>query len=190
MIRIAKKFDLDRMKFITSRVYLSIGSSASKSSMLQTAPRIATCAKQIRLNFQVLTAFERVTEQYSDLGVRFSDAIALEPSNPAFLPKTGCFVLMPLGHEMILTASFDSPTSWVGGEVCGTGSVILTAFDQTGKILAQVTTAASQGKGSCSKQQLELNRSGIAKVMFHSSEPFILKDFYFQGPITSNAQSY
>jgi hypothetical protein len=164
--------------------------------MLQTAPRIATCVKTIRLNFQALTAFEPVTEQYCHLGVRFSDAIALEPSNPAFLPKTGCFVLMPLGQEMILTASFDSPTSWVGGEVCGAGSVILTAFDQTGKILAQVTTkaspgvAANQGKGSCFWQQLELNRSGIAKVMFHSSEPFIIKDFYFKGAITANAPSY
>ena len=164
--------------------------------MLQTAPRIPTCLKAIRLNFQALTAFERVTEQYRHLGVRFSDAIALEPSNPAFMPKTGSFVIMPLGQEMILNASFESPTDWVGAYVCGAGSVILTAFDQTGKILAHVTkqasssVAPSQTKGSCSWQQLELNRCGIAKVMFHSSEPFILKDFYFKGAITANARSY
>ena len=155
--------------------------------MLQTAPRIPTCLTTIRLNFQTLSAFERVTEQYSHFGVRFSDAIAIEPSNPAFLPKTGCFVLMPLGHEMILSASFDSPTSWVGAEVCGAGSVILTAFDQTGKILAQVTTAASQ---SCMGQQLELNRSGIAKVMLHCSSPFILQDFYFKGAVNANPRIY
>ena len=154
--------------------------------MLQTAPRISTCLETIRLNFQTLSAFERVTEQYSHLGVRFKDAIAIEPSNPAFLLKTGCFVLMPLGHEMILNASFDSPTSWVGAEVCGAGSVILTAFDQTGKILAQVTTAASQRSGSCMGGQLELNRCGIAKVMLHSSEPFILQDFYFKGAINAH----
>jgi hypothetical protein len=160
--------------------------------MLQTAPRISTCLKTIRLNFQTLSAFERVTEQYSHLGVRFSNAIAIEPSNPAFLSKTGCFVLMPLGQETILNASFDSPRSWVGAYVCGAGSVILTAFDQKGKILAQVTTAASpsvapsQGRGSCMGQHLELNRCGIAKVMLHSSEPFILQDFYFKSAITAN----
>lgn len=155
--------------------------------MLQTAPRIPTCTKTIRLDFQDLSGFERVTEQYSHLGVHFSDAIALEPSNPAFVAKTGNLVLMPLGYEMILSASFDSPTFWMGAYVCGAGSVILTAFDQTGKILAQVSTTPSSGvaaiqpKGTGIGQQLELNRAGIAKVMFHSSEPFILKDFYFKG---------
>lgn len=184
------------MKFITSWVYLSIGSLASKSSMLQTAARIPTSQKTLQLDFQALTAFERVTDRYRHLGVGFSNAIAIEPSNPAFLSKTGSFVLMPLGNEMILNASFDFPTSWVGAYVCGARSVILTAFDQTGKIIAQVTTAASSSvapshtNSSCSWQQLELNRSGIAKVMFHSSEPFIIKEFYFKGAINANARLY
>lgn len=160
--------------------------------MLQTAPRIPTISQMIQLDFQDLTAFECVTEQYRHLGVHFSDAIALEPSNPAFLPKIGTCALMPLGQETILTASFDQPTSWVGSYVCGAGSVILTAFDQTGKILAQVTTTAGsiapgQKVSSCIEQPLELNRAGIAKVMFHSSQPFILKDFYFKGATSAKS---
>ncbi len=153
--------------------------------MLQTAPTIKTIPTMLRLDFEDLTAFERVSEQYRHLGVHFNDAIAFEPSNPAFLPKSGSFVLMPLGHKITLNVSFDHPTCWVGAYVCGAGSIILTALDRSGNIIAQVSTNSavyarpSNLKAATRGQQLELNRRGIAKVIFHSTQPFILDDFFF-----------
>lgn len=154
--------------------------------MLQTAPMISTCPRLIRLDFEDLTAFEPVTEQYSHFGLQFNGAIALEPSNPTFLPQSGTKVLMPLEHEMLLTASFEHPTSWVGAYVCGTGSVVLTAFDLDGNLIEKVSTPGSPCLGvnhqfshTWQGQQLELNRHNIAKVMFHSSDPFIIDDFFF-----------
>ena len=154
--------------------------------MLQTASMMSPYSRMLRLDFQDLTAFERVTEQYRHLGVYFSGAIALEPSNPAFPPKSTAFVLMPLGHEMIITVTFDTLARRIGAWVCGAGSVVLTAFDSDGKILKQASTTASpwftlshQERGAWPQQQLELNQRGIAKVMFHSSSPFILNDFFF-----------
>lgn len=156
--------------------------------MLQTAPTIPTIPKLLRLDFEDLTAFESVSEQYSHLGVHFNGAIAFEPSNPAFLPKSGTSVLMPSGHEMILSVSFDSPTCWMGAYVCGASSIVLTAFDEAGNIIDRVFTAGAR-IGAPIPMQLELNRRGIAKVIFHSSEPFILDDFFFQGAAIPSAAS-
>lgn len=154
--------------------------------MLQTALMMSPYSRMLRLDFQDLTAFECVTEQYRHLGVYFSGAIALEPSNPAFPPKSTAFVLMPLGHEMMITVTFDTLASQIGAWVCGAGSVILTAFDSKGKILKQASTTASpwlalsnQEQGAWPQHQLELKQHGIAKVMFHSSSPFIVDNLFF-----------
>jgi hypothetical protein len=154
--------------------------------MLQTALMMSPYSRMLRLDFQDLTAFERVTEQYRHLGVYFSGAIALEPSNPAFPPQSTPFVLMPLGHEMMITVSFDTLASRIGALVCGAGSIVLTAFDSEGKILKQASTTASpwfalnnQERDAWPQQQLELNGHGIAKVMFHSNSPFILNNLFF-----------
>lgn len=154
--------------------------------MLQTAPTISPSPKLLRLDFEDLTAFEAVTEQYNHFGLHIKGAIAIDPSNPAFTPKSGSVVLMPSSHEMIVTASFDHPIAWMSVFVCSAGCVGLTAFDAEGNIVAHLNTAVSSSNVPANKypatwhgQQLELNRHGIARVIFHSSEPFILDDFLF-----------
>jgi hypothetical protein len=153
--------------------------------MLQTAPTITPSPQLLGLDFEDLTVFEAVTEQYNHLGLHIRGAIAIDPSNPAFPPKSGSVVLMPASHEMIVTVSFDQPIAWMSVFVCSAGCVGLTAFDAAGNIVAHLNTVVSSSNlepankypATWHGQQLELNRHGIARVMFHSSEPFILDDF-------------
>ncbi|MBD2186343.1 hypothetical protein [Aerosakkonema funiforme] len=152
--------------------------------MLQLAQMELVSPKLIRLDFENLRPFERLTDQYRHFGVHFSSAIAIEPSNPAFTPKSGAKLLMPMGNMMSLNAFFDKPSSWVGAFVCSTRIVVLSAYDRDGNFLGQTSTI-SQGTNLADEQsefcpqQLDLNRSGIAKVEFHSCVPFTLDDFFF-----------
>lgn len=152
--------------------------------MLQLAQMELASPRLIRLDFENLRAFERVTDQYRHMGVCFSGAIAIEPSNPAFTAKSGSTVLMPTGNLMSLIAYFDKPSCWAGAFVCSTRIVVLTAYDQEGNFLGQTSTVANlpslpDGQSESLPQQLELNRHGIAKVEFHSYVPFTLDDFFF-----------
>jgi hypothetical protein len=150
--------------------------------MLQTASMIPQCPRLIRLDFQDVRAFESVTDRYCHFGVEFSCAIALEPSNPAFESKPGKCVLMPSGSETRISVSFNQPASLVGAMVCGAGTIAIAAFDCQGNLLQQASTAGnpwSSAAQAWSSQQLQLNRAGISQVVFYSSEPFILDDFFF-----------
>ena len=148
--------------------------------MLQLAQMELVSPKLIRLDFEDLQPFERITDQYAHIGVRFSGAIALAPSNPAFTAKSGSQVLMPMGNLMSLNAYFDQPTCWAGAFVCSTRIVVLTAYDRDGNFLAQTSTAANNSHlAESSPQQLELNRRGSAKVEFSCYVPFTMDDFFF-----------
>jgi len=61
------------------------------------------------LNFQGLSTFEVITQQFSQQGITFERAIALAPSNPKFIEQPGQKILMPMGqsqstakHQMLL----------------------------------------------------------------------------------------
>lgn len=152
--------------------------------MLQLAPMELVTPKLIRLDFEDLTPFESVTERYRHLGVRFGNAIALEPSNPAFTAKSGSFVLMPMGNQTRLCVYFDKPSCLAGAFVCSTRIVVLTAYDRNGNLLGQTSTVADSTAGADGKteflpQQLQLNSGSIAKLEFYSCVPFTLDDFFF-----------
>jgi hypothetical protein len=140
----------------------------------------------IQLNFQSLSAFDRVTNQYGRWGVQFLGAIAIQPSNPAFVPHSGSLALMPLTNQTKLTAAFAQAIQKVSAFVIGTKRVVLTAFDENGNILGQVNSNTAQAvepekapQARLPVQRLALEGWNIAKVIFHSDAPFILNDFCF-----------
>lgn len=152
--------------------------------MLQMAQMELVSPKLIVLDFEDLSAFERVMEQYRHFGVRFGNAIALEPSNPMFTTQSGSSVLMPMENQNSLCAYFDKPTCLVGAFVCGTRIISLKAFDRDGNLLGQTSTLAhptnsSNERGESLVTQLQLNKRGIARVEFHSWMPFTLDNFFF-----------
>ena len=57
-----------------------------------------------KVNFQTLSSFERVSDQYQDWGLQFEGAIALTPSNPSFLSESDKVVLMPATERKMSVA--------------------------------------------------------------------------------------
>lgn len=151
--------------------------------MLQLAQMELASPKLIRLDFKDLKPFEQVRDRYRHLGVGFSGAIALQPSNPAFSIKSGSFVLMPMGNLMSLSACFDKPIGWAGALVCSSRIVVLAAYDRDGNFLGQTSTIGKsyhpEDREESTSQQLQLNLPNIAKLEFYSCVPFTLDDFFF-----------
>lgn len=138
--------------------------------------------ESVKLDFQELTAFERVGDRYRHLGVTFSEAIALEPSNPTFQPRAGSLVLMPLADRRSITVDFCHPVRQLEAYVSGARSVTLTAFDRDGKPLCLIgcSCQGADPDRMLPRQQLKLDIEGIAKVMFHSNAPFILEQLSWE----------
>ena len=140
-----------------------------------------TIPSLLQLDFQDLKAFEQVTDQYQHLGVQFSQAIALSPSNPAFVPRTGSIAVMPLGHHKSITVSFLSSVKKVGAYVSNVRTVTLTAYDEDGNSLGSVYSSCSSAEPGVALdlQLLELEIEAIAYVTFQCDAPFILNDLFF-----------
>jgi len=140
---------------------------------------------RVELDFEDLSAFEQVRDQYSGLGIKFAGAIALQPSNPAFPPRSGAMVLMPMTNGLCLDVYLYRTTQTVGAFVTGTKQVRLTAFDADGKVIAQSNTGARQyvqeqrqTVDPLPQRKLELTAVGAIRVEFASDAPFTLDDFF------------
>jgi len=140
-----------------------------------------------QLDFEDLAEFERVENQYFCLGVQFDGAIAIRPSNPIFMPSSGCLVLMPSTFQAGIRAQFCRAVAVVQALVTGTKPVTLTALDSQGTVLDRVSIGSyryvwetAQGELIPLPQQpLELKIPGIASVLFESDAPFTLDNFFF-----------
>lgn len=140
-----------------------------------------------QLDFEDLAEFERVETQYCSLGVQFAGAIAIRPSNPIFIPSSGCLVLMPLTFQVGIQAQFCQLVSVVQALVSGTRPVTLTALDRQGHVLERVSIGSyrylwAEGEAEMAplpQQPLELQTPGIAGVLFESDAPFTLDNFFF-----------
>jgi hypothetical protein len=158
---------------------------AVSAGLIQPEPAQPLQLGRVELNFEDLSAFEQVRDQYSELGIKFAGAIALQPSNPAFLPRSGSVVLMPMTNGLSLDVYFYRATQTVGAFVTGTKQVRLTAFDADGKVIAQSDTGARQyvqeqrqTVDPLPQHKLELTAVGITRVKFASDTPFTLDDFF------------
>ncbi|HEY9858480.1 MAG TPA: hypothetical protein V6D16_03165, partial [Candidatus Obscuribacterales bacterium] len=118
---------------------------------------------------------------------QFIGAIAIRPSNPIFLPSSGCLVLMPSTFQLGIRAQFRRPVEIVQALVSGTRPVTLTALDSQGVVLERVSIGSYQyvwanGQAELAplpQQPLALQTPGIASVMFESDAPFTLDNFFF-----------
>lgn len=134
-------------------------------------------SQDIEIGFGNLQPFERVTDQYANLGVIFEQAIVVVPSNPVFQAHTECLVLMPLTHQKSLTIQLTACRHKVAVNLCGAKPVAMTAYDCEGNILCHACSRAypdRQVEESLAQQRLEIVTPGIAKVMLHSQAPFTL----------------
>lgn len=147
-----------------------------------TKPIPCTPVAPITLDFEALAPFDRLQDQYQDLGIRFEDAIAIHPSHPGFKPPSGSIALMPSGGASV-TVHFDRSIAEAGATVVGARQVRLTAFDRHSNVLAQDRTRtplkiAAESIKSFPQQTLKVVGDRIARIVFTSDAPFILDDFF------------
>lgn len=102
----------------------------------------------IRLDWSELTVFETVRQQFLDRGVQFENAIALEPSNPAYPPAIGKTVLLAAPQSGWLEASFPQPVRYVSSFVTSSRRAVLVAFGADNQPLARSETPSANLVGT------------------------------------------
>ena len=138
----------------------------------------------IHLDLDDLKSFEVVNQQFEQLGVTFMNAIALQPSNPAFPPRSGTMVLIGGPKSGWLEASFRYPASFVSCFVTSSRQVVLCAYDSENNTIAQVEMPEANLAGSNSaiapNKQLTLEVPNIHRITLYAFDgQFSLDDFQF-----------
>ncbi|NES96465.1 MAG: hypothetical protein F6K32_14775 [Desertifilum sp. SIO1I2] len=136
----------------------------------------------IKLDLENLKCFEVVAHQFEERGVIFTNAIALQPSNPAFPPHSGSIVLMGGPRNGWMEATFKQPVCWVSCFVTSSRQTVLSAYDRQDRLLGKVEIPESNLAGSGStiepNTQLCLQAPNIHRVTFYAFDgQFSLDDF-------------
>jgi len=147
-------------------------------------PAQADGPKCIALNLEKLKSFEVVDRQFADLGVTFTNAIALQPSNPAFPPRSGTMVLIGGPRSGWLEGNFLYPVCCVSCFVTSSRQMVLSAYDADDQLLAQVEIPESNLAGSDSaiapNSKLTLQVPNISRITFYAFDgQFSIDDFQF-----------
>jgi len=126
----------------------------------------------VRLDLQHLECFEIVDQQYEQMGVTFTNAIALNPSNPAFPATQGQTVLLGAPKSGWLEATFTQPVQFVGSLVTSSRRTVLMGFDDENQLVAKAETPGPNLAGSNSptppNAELNLVAQNIRRITFSS----------------------
>jgi hypothetical protein len=126
----------------------------------------------IRLGLTDLKSFEVVDHQFRYWGVAFSNALAIEPSNPAFAVPPGIKVLMGAPKSGLIEINFKYPVKFVSGLVTSSRRTVLSAYNRDEEILAQDEMPSSNLLYSDSvispNAKLTVNGANIYKVTFYA----------------------
>lgn len=159
----------------------------SRSSPFDCSSAASTWQLQpIYLEFEDLIEFDPVEQQYASLGVHFTGAIAIRPSNPIFSPSSGAMVLMPSKTQQGIAAKFCQPIRLIRAIVVGTQPVTLTAFNASGEVISQVSIGSYRYVWASDldqltplpQQHLQLQVNKISAVIFSSDAPFTLDNLF------------
>lgn len=138
----------------------------------------------IRLDLEDLKCFEIVERQFQQWGVTFANAIALQPSNPAFPPHSGKIVLIGAPKSGFLEATFIKPVRFVSGFITSSRRAVLAAYDSDDQAIAHAELPSSNLAGSDSEispnTHLSLTAPNIHRVTFFTFDGHLtLDDFSF-----------
>lgn len=141
----------------------------------------------VQLDFGKLRIFEQVLNCYEPLGIQFEHAIAIAPSNPAFIDEAQApRVLMPEANRSEIAMRFPQPIQQLVATVRSTSSVVLTAYDAEGTLIAQMNSEIprfTRGHGELGhlpQQPLELAGEKIKRAVLYSDAPFVLSCLGFE----------
>lgn len=136
--------------------------------------------KLVRFHFEGLNRFEVVERQFSHWGVIFSNAIAIQPSNPHFPPHSGEMVLMGAPKNGLIEITFEQPVRFVAGFVTSSRGTVLSAYDRQGTLLDRVELAKANLDNAHSSipanTELKVQAPQIYRVTFYAFEGQLVVD--------------
>lgn len=126
----------------------------------------------ICLNLESLAPFEVVNDQFKSFGITFNNAIAIEPSNPAFPTHSGKMLLLAAPEHGLIEIHFAQPVSFVSGRVTSSRPTVFTAYNSLGKELVRKKLSSGNLAGSNSgipaNALLSARARNIRKVTFYA----------------------
>ncbi len=138
----------------------------------------------VRLALQELKCFEVVEHQFRYWGLTFTNAVAIQPSNPAFLTDSGTTILMGAPKSGLIELSFKYPVRFVSGLVTSSRRTVLSACDADGTQIAQEEMPAPNLVGSSSvidpSTELRVKAPNISKITFYAFDgQLVVHDLIF-----------
>lgn len=126
----------------------------------------------ICLNLEDLKCFEVVDRQFHDYGIILKNAIALQPSNPAYPPRSGKTVLMGAPKSGWLEVIFSQTIHKFCCYVTSSQRTILSAYDHQDKLLVRQSLTGSNladsGSGLPPNAQLLIEETNISRLTFYA----------------------
>ncbi len=126
----------------------------------------------ICLNLEDLKCFEAVEHQFHHYGITFKNAIALQPSNPAYPPRSGTTVLMGAPKSGWLEATFSQPVSMFCCYVTSSQRTVVSAYDHQEKLLVRSSITGPNLAGSDSQipanAELKIESSNILRITVYA----------------------
>lgn len=142
---------------------------------------VATC---VRLDLEDLECFTPVADQYEALGVQFANAIAIRPSNPAYLPHSGEKVMLGAPENGWIEATFARPVQYVSSFLTSSRRIVMRAFNHQNQLIAQTESLSANASemADSANVQLSLKASNIHRITFEAWNGHLtLDDFCFFG---------
>ncbi|MBF2036105.1 MAG: hypothetical protein IGR92_11690 [Leptolyngbyaceae cyanobacterium T60_A2020_046] len=132
------------------------------------------------IHFRCLHDYERVSDQFHLLGVLFEDAIAVRPSNPAFIRNLRHPAIMPTARCKGLKLWLEQPIRQLQVVLMGYRSVTLTTFNGEGHSTACFSTpecassALAPHPAELREQVVTLEVSAACLVRIDAKAPFVV----------------
>lgn len=138
----------------------------------------------VRIALQDLKCFEVVEHQFRHWGLTFTNTVAIQPSNPAFLTAPGMTILMGAPKSGQIEVSFKYPVRFVSGLVTSSRRTVLSACDSDGAQVAQDEMPAPNLVGSNSpidpSTELRVKAPNISKITFYAFDgQLVVHDLIF-----------
>lgn len=124
------------------------------------------------LNLEDLKCFEVVDHQFHRYGIIFTNAIALQPSNPAYPPRTGTTVLMGAPKSGWIEVAFSQPIRQFCCYVTSSQRMLLSAYDHQNKLIARKSLPKPNLVGSDSpippNALMKIEMPDITRITFYA----------------------
>ncbi|NEP56655.1 MAG: hypothetical protein F6K31_06470 [Symploca sp. SIO2G7] len=129
-------------------------------------------ASRVCLKLEDLKCFEVVENQFRPYGITLKNAVAIEPSNPAFPALSGTKVLMAAPRNGWMEAIFSRPISALYCYVTSSYPTVLSAYDENNKLLVTASTGSSNLATSDSTIPpnilLGIEKANISRIYFYA----------------------